>query len=64
MDSHFDSYFNHLDKLQPEKNDNKTCCDNHSNYITSDGIIVCSVCDNTINNIMDSPKDNLKTFAA
>jgi len=56
MDSHFDSYFNHLDKLQPEKKENNTCCDNHSNYITSDGIIVCSVCDNTINNIMDSPE--------
>ena len=54
----YDNYFNHLDSLGKDKNKSIqiNCCNDHSNFLIDDGIIICRKCKNIINNILDSPE--------
>ena len=53
----FDNYYEELDILNTDDliNDKK-CCDIPLNYLQSNGVINCKVCNNLIDNIIDSPE--------
>jgi len=54
----FDAYFDELDVVSNTKKDitAKKCCDIIDNHMIDEGLITCSICGNTINNIVDSPE--------
>ena len=55
----FDELYKTLDTLEnPEiKTEKKQkCCDIPNNYLCGDGVIMCKVCNNPIDNIIDSPE--------
>jgi transcription initiation factor TFIIB len=51
-----DGLFSSLDSLEEKTVAKLTCCSDISNYLSDNGIIVCSKCGNTISNIMDGPE--------
>jgi len=52
----FDDLYKSLDEVADKKIKTDVCCDNSSNYIYDNGTIICKVCNNSINNIIDSPE--------
>lgn len=54
----FDAYFDELDVVSNTKKDitELKCCDNIDNHMANEGLITCSICGNTINNIIDVPE--------
>tara|TARA_B100000575_G_C23065356_1_gene613417 strand:+ start:192 stop:1139 length:948 start_codon:yes stop_codon:yes gene_type:complete len=52
----FDDLYKSLDDIQEKKVKKENCCDNHLNFISNNGIIICKICNNSVNNIIDSPE--------
>ena len=52
----FDDLYKSLDDVADKKIKTDVCCDDSSNYISDNGTIICKVCNNSINNIIDSPE--------
>lgn len=52
----FESYFDKLDELSVVEERVKTCCELEENYCMSIGGVMCKVCNNIINNIVDAPE--------
>jgi len=53
----FDTYYDEFDILNGDNVvEDKKCCDIISNYLPSGGVINCKVCNNLIDNIIDSPE--------
>ena len=58
----FESYFDKLDEFSVVEERVKTCCELEENYCMSIGGVMCKVCNNIINNIVDTPEwRNYKT---
>ena len=54
----YECLFKGLESFSKKEDDeNKdTCCSNINNHINKDSIIICSLCESVISNIVDSPE--------
>lgn len=52
----FDDLYKNLDNLNEPKQVKEKCCDNSLNHICQNGMITCKVCNESIDNIIDSPE--------
>ena len=51
-----DEYYKELNSFESLKKPDPKCCDYSFNYIPSNGVINCKICNNLIDNIIDSPE--------
>lgn len=53
-----DKYFENLEEITEKEEiiKEKTCCEEIKNHGTDGGVIVCSICKNTVSNIIDGPE--------
>ena len=52
----FDDLYKGLDELTVTKKPGPKCCDNPLNYICQNAMITCKICNESIDNIIDSPE--------